>query len=333
MPGAGEAAARRAARFGTVDYVDGTVTRLGWADLPGSLRSAAESALGAGVIADATQSGGFSPGLASRLVLADGRRVFAKAVSAARNPQSLDLYRREISVMRTLPAAAPAPQLQWSYDDGYWVMLVLDDVDGQMPIIPWRPDQLSLVLPALGHLAAALTPAPAGTTPIGMDLAGNFSSWCAIAGDPELAGRLGSWEAAHLADLVRLESGWAEGAQGGTLLHADLRADNLLLTAEGSVMVVDWPYAVAGAAWVDGLLFLISAAADGGTDPQREWSRYGPSQDADPAAVDTVLAAAAGDFTYQSLLPAPQNVPLLREHQRAKAVAAVAWLRARLMSR
>ena len=123
MPGAGEAAARRAARFGTVDYVDGTVTRLGWADLPGSLRSAAESALGAGVIADATQSGGFSPGLASRLVLADGRRVFAKAVSAARNPQSLDLYRREISVMRTLPAAAPAPQLQWSYEDGYWVML------------------------------------------------------------------------------------------------------------------------------------------------------------------------------------------------------------------
>ena len=86
--------------------VSGIVARLGWADLPGRVRVAAESALGAAVVADAPQSGGFSPGLASRLVLADGRRVFAKAISAQRNPRSPGLYRREIEVMKALPGLA-----------------------------------------------------------------------------------------------------------------------------------------------------------------------------------------------------------------------------------
>jgi thiamine kinase-like enzyme len=52
---------------------------------------------------------------------------------------------------------------------------------------------------------------------------------------------------------VAPESQWGEAWRGQTLLHADLCADNLLLTSDG-VVVVDWPYAVTGAPWVDGLL-------------------------------------------------------------------------------
>jgi len=282
------------------------------------------------VVADAPQSGGFSPGLASRLTLADGRRVFTKAISAGRNPRSPGLYRREIEVMKAIPEAAPVQRIQWSYDDRDWVMLVLDDVDGVMPAIPWHRDELARVMSALEQLAVALTPAPADALPITVDLADNFRSWHVIREDPVLAGQLGDWEHAHLADLASLESGWAAAAHGNTLLHADLRADNLLLTPDGRVIVIDWPYAVSGAEWVDALLFLISAAADGGTDPEAAWSAYGPAQQAEPGAVNTVLAAAAGDFTCRSLLPAPQNLPALREHQRAKGAAAVRWLRSRL---
>ena len=291
---------------------------------------AAEAALGAGVVADVPQSGGFSPGLASRLVLADGSRVFAKAVCAERNPRSPGLYRREIEVLKAIPAAAPVPRLQWAYDDGDWVVLVLDDVDGVMPAVPWRRDDLARVMTSLEELAVTLTPAPAGTVSIAVDLAGNFRSWQAIADDPVLAGRLGGWERLHLPALAGLESGWAAAAQGGTLLHADLRADNLLLTRDGGVMVVDWPYAVSGASWVDALLFLVSAAADGGADPEEAWRGFGPGRQAEPGAVNAVLAAAAGDFTCQSLLPAPLNIPSLRGHQRAKGDAAVRWLRSRV---
>jgi len=244
--------------------MNGTITRLRWAEVPCQVRAAAESALGAAVTADAPQAGGFSPGLASRLTLADGRRVFAKAVSGGQNPRSPGLYRRETEVARALPERVPAPRLRWSYDDGDWVMLVFDDVDGVMPATPWRQEEFSRVMAALERLAEVLTPAPAGAVPIAGDLAENFRSWRVIAADPALAGRLDGWERANLPRLADLESRWQVAARG------------------------------------------------------------------DPAAADAVLAAAAGDFTLQSLLPPPPNLPSLRGHQRRKAAAATGWLRSRV---
>ena len=126
--------------------------RLRWDELPETARAAAESALGAGVASDVTQVGGFSPGLASRLVLDDGRRVFAKAINTARNPRSPGLYRREIEVMTALPESVPAPRLRWSFDDGDWVLLILDDIEGEMPAQPWDPGQFARVLAALEQL-------------------------------------------------------------------------------------------------------------------------------------------------------------------------------------
>src|SRR6266568_5791148 len=242
-------------------------SRLRWGDLPETVRASATSALGAGVTSDLPQTGGFSPGLASRLVLDDGQRVFAKAINTARNPRSPGLYRREIKVMAALPALVPAPRLRWSYDDGDWVMLVLDDVEGTMPTQPWDRHEFALVWTALEHLSETLTPAPIAAVSIVDDLAENFRSWHTITADPALAARLDPWAQQNLARLVELESGWAAAARGQTLLHADLRADNLLITRDNRVMVVDWPYAVIGATWVDGVLFLPSVAATSSIDP------------------------------------------------------------------
>ena len=305
-------------------------SRLGWAQLPERVRVAAQGALGALVVGDVTQAGGFSPGLASRLVLDDGRRVFAKAINGDRSPRSPGLYRREIEVMAALPTTVPAPRLRWSYDDGDWVMLILDDVEGRMPAQPWDPVELSRVLSVLQQLANTLTPAPIAAMSIVDDLAENFRSWSTIAGQPELAEQLDGWARANLQRLVALEAGWAAGARGETLLHADLRADNLLLTEDRRVMVVDWPYAVTGALWVDVLLFLPSVAAAGGVDVEQVWRAFEPARDADVEAVNAVLAAVAGDFLYQSLQPAPANLPTLRAHQRQKGVAALSWLRSRI---
>jgi hypothetical protein len=311
--------------------------RLRWSQLPPRVCAAAEAALGASVVGEVVQSGGFSPGLASRLVLGDGRRVFVKAISAERDPCAPGLYRREIEVMAALaavPAALPVPSLQWSFDDGDWVLLVLDDVEGRMPAEPWRPAELARVLVALERLASALTPAPIAAISIVDDLADNYASWRAIAADPGLQERLDPESRAVLPRLVELECRWGAAACGGTLLHADLRADNVLLTEsltgeDPGVVVVDWPYAVTGAPWIDGLLLLVSAAASSGVDPEPLWRDFGPAAGANPAGVDAVLAAAAGDWHYQAMLPAPRNLPTLREHQRAKGGAALTWLRSR----
>lgn len=166
--------------------------------------------------------------------------------------------------------------------------------------------------------------------PIGADLAENFRSWRVLSEAEGVLGRLDPWAQVNLERLVELESGWAEAAHGETLCHADLRADNLLLTPDGGVMVIDWPYAVSAARWMDALLFLPSVAATSEIDPEQAWGTFRPAAAADPDAVTAVLAAVAGDFVYQSLLPAPANLPTLRAHQREKGAAALAWLRQRL---
>ena len=54
--------------------------RIPWDELSSALRAEIERRLGSAVAAARTQTGGFSPGVAARLELTDGRRAFVKAV-------------------------------------------------------------------------------------------------------------------------------------------------------------------------------------------------------------------------------------------------------------
>ena len=58
--------------------------RIGWADLPERVRDEVQAIIGGEVVSAVSQSGGFSPGTADRVVTTNGRRAFVKAVSPAR---------------------------------------------------------------------------------------------------------------------------------------------------------------------------------------------------------------------------------------------------------
>jgi hypothetical protein len=60
-------------------------------DVPAAVRHAIEQRVGGSVMQASTQPGGFSPGLAARLRLHDGRRFFVKAVSEMANPDTPDI--------------------------------------------------------------------------------------------------------------------------------------------------------------------------------------------------------------------------------------------------
>ena len=94
--------------------------------------------------------------------------------------------------------------------------------------------------------------------------------------------------------------------EGSTLLHLGLRADNLPLTST-RVVAVDWPYAAAGAAWVDLLLLLPSVAMQGGPDPEPTFATHPVAAGADPRAVTTALAF-AGFLAEGSRLPPPPGL-------------------------
>jgi aminoglycoside phosphotransferase len=244
--------------------------RLGLDEVPERVRRAIEEILGAPVVAAHSQPGGFSPGLAARLVLTDGRRAFAKAVGSERNPDAPGMHRREVENLAGLPDDLPVPRLLGSYDDGDWVALVVEDVDGVMPAEPWRPAELARVVEAMAELADRLTPSPIEGLPVAVLDEAGFRGWRTLAADPDAAAPLGPAVRARLDELAAIEATWTAAAEGDALVHGDLRADNILLTPD-RVVFVDWPHARIGAPWLY-LLFLLPSAAATGTDPEEAWA-------------------------------------------------------------
>src|SRR5262249_44623624 len=139
--------------------------RVHWQSVPLAVRAGIEAICGSPVMDARSQPGGFSPGVAARLECADGTRRFVKAVSAEANPHSPSMHRREAEVLPGLApllAAAdlPVPRLHGVFEAGPWIALVLDDVAGRQPEVPWDRAELRRVLAAIDKLAEALTPSP-----------------------------------------------------------------------------------------------------------------------------------------------------------------------------
>ncbi len=302
--------------------------RLGWDELPHHIRAEIEAWLGEPVARATTMSGGFSPGLAARLVTASGRRVFAKAVCSEPNPVAPTIHRREIMVASRLPAVAPTPRLLWSLDEGGdgWVVLVFEDVEGRQPAQPWIAGELDGVIAALNRLTADLTPSPVPPAEIG-----DVSSFGPLVGgnwfrlkfdDPT---GVDPWVHRHLDRLIEAEERVGEVSRGETLLHLDLRGDNMLLTESG-VVIVDWPHARVGAAWIDAVGFAPSVAMEGGPEPEDLIARLDAPRLADPEHHTLGIIEIAGYFTHQGSLPPLEGLPGLREFQEAQGAVARRWI-------
>ena len=312
-------------------------SRLGWADLPRPVRARIAGLAGAQVVTETSATSGFSPGYAALLELGDGTQVFVKAVSPEQNADSPDLARAEARVASLLPDAVPAPRLLWSDDEDGWVLLGFEPVLGRSPEQPWDGDELALVLGALDDLARAGTPSPAGLPPLADHLGEIATSWSRLAADPAALARAvtatgehGAWLAEHVDDLVAWSAGAPAAGVGTTLVHGDLRADNVMIDAEvpGRVWLIDWPHANGdGAPWFDLLAMLPSVAMQGGGDPAQLFWSHPTAADADPTAVRAVLAAVTGYFVHACVQDAPRGIANLRSFQLAQGLAALGWLR------
>ena len=304
--------------------------RLPWSDIPAPLRAAVEDQLGARVVQAVTQPGGFSPGVAARLRLDDGRRAFVKAVGDI-NPESPDIHRAEARIAAALPASAPAPRLLGTIDTAGWVILILEDIEGRTPAQPWQQAELDRVLVAMTGLAATLTPSPVQAPPAGTRYNHLGQGWQLFGSAPDgarLASALDPWAARNLSSCAALERDWADAVRGDCLAHGDTRADNVLLTAN-RVVFVDWPWACLAPPWFDLVGMLPSVAMQGGGDAEQILARHPLGRAADPAAVTVMVAALAGLFLWLCGQPDPPGLPTLRAFQRAQGMVALDWLKRR----
>ena len=297
--------------------------RIRWTDLPGYVRAAVEGILHSPVVTALPQAGGFSPGTADRVVTANGERAFVKAVGTELNSRSVEMARAEAHITAHLPEGAPTPRMLGSFDDGDWVALVLEDVDGRHPRTPWQRDELDATAAALRTLAETLTPSPVPDVPDAADtIGGDFAGWGNIAVQP--VDDLDPWAATHLGALQAAAArGRAALTGGDTLAHCDVRADNILIRPDGGIVFVDWPWGCIGPAWLDTVLLAVNVIVHGG-DGDRLLTGIDPQQ------VTDVVAGFAGFFLDTGRRPAPPGLPTVRAFQRAQGAALLPWLRDRM---
>jgi hypothetical protein len=301
--------------------------RITWAQVPAEVVAAIEDMLRGRVVGAASQPGGFSEGLAARVRLADGRRAFIKAANSLMAPGVAGFHRREIAIARRLPTRVPVPRLLDAYDDGTWVALLFEEINGTLPAQPWRRVEFDRVLAATTDLARALTPAPIDGTVLGPPRLGG---WLTLAADGPTGAltSLSPWAARHLDELAALENHAEQALAGETLLHGDLYPFNIMLTRE-RVVFVDWPHAWIGAAHCD-VLTLLSSASLSGIAPQPLAEQHPLTRNLDPEQINVFLAVHAGFLIRLAMRAGPTVDRNLLDMATTLGQASLSWLQSRL---
>lgn len=303
--------------------------RAAYEAMPERVRAWVERELGSAVVSAESQSGGFSPGAAARLVTADGTRAFVKAVGLELNPDSPGIHRAELAAMSALPETPSTPRLLAGYDDGDWVALLLEDIDGRQPHHPWTADDVEQVFGALGELSAALTPTPWAEAPPLAELDAPFlTSWSNLAAS--VPDDLDPWIRDHLDGLLELQDRAAVSTRGDVLTHWDVRADNVLITPASRVVFVDWAWACQAAGWVDTAVSALDLVISGSSvDADALLAKHRATAGTDPDDVTALIAAITGALVERSRTPAPPGLPTIREYQRNVSTALLEWTKRR----
>jgi aminoglycoside phosphotransferase (APT) family kinase protein len=264
-----------------------------------------------------SQGGGFTPGFASVLTCTDGSRHFVKAASTAAQRMFAQSYRVEAQKLTALPDTVPAPRLLWS-EDGDWVVLGLEYVESAAPRRPWRRAELDACLDALETVAEQLSPVPEDLSldPIEEELAAWPALWDEVRSTHDLR---------HADQAAALAASFVGAVGGETVVHTDIRDDNVLITADGRALFCDWNWPVVGADWLDSLILLIGPRGDGvdvdAVIAERRLLRGVPPDD-----VDRVLALLCGYFLKSADDPVPPTSPHIRQAQRWQGEVVWDWL-------
>jgi len=297
-----------------------TARRLEWPFLPPNLRAYIERKCGSTVLEAISQTSGFTPGFASVLVCADGSRHFVKAASVKAQRPFADSYREEARKLAALPASVPAPRLLWNLDDD-WVVLGIEYVAARAPRRPWGQSDLDALLDALETCADVLTPPPSAL--ILDDAADEFAPL--LDGWPAIRETRSDLDPDHLAETEALARRCVEVVAGDTLVHTDIRSDNVLIGPDGRALICDWNWPVRGCSWFDSFAALIGPRGEG-LDVNRVISERRLLRDVDPETFDLNLALYVGYFFAQATQPVPPTSPHLREHQRWQGEVCWEWL-------
>jgi Ser/Thr protein kinase RdoA (MazF antagonist) len=238
--------------------------RLRYADLPPAVHAWVQQQLSGPVTHVEDREGGFAPGCAAVVRTAE-RAAFCKATGSVPNAVALELYRGERARLAALPDHPSLPKPIAAADlvlaDQDWAVTLLPALPGEPPQHPWTEPVARLVLDRLADLQTTLTAAAGGSAAAALPgsdhLAAFFHPWSEVLEDPADPWRRDPWVRDRRGALEESSALLGAAVVGEVPVHADLRADNILVGrpagpgAEPPVWFVDWAAAVRAAPWVD----------------------------------------------------------------------------------
>jgi hypothetical protein len=236
------------------------------------------------------------------VVFADGTNAFLKC---GHIPPSPEWIRDEHALFQAV--SGPFMPNFLAFEDGDRPLLVLEDLMPAYWPPPWRESDVDLVLEALAEVAEVR---------VELRRVESFLSngWHDVVADPapflSTGLRDSQWLERMLPALVA--AGDAAPLHGDSLLHADVRSDNLCVKG-GRCVLVDWNHAAIGNPALDVAVWLPSLVLEHGPRPDR----FG---------VDELAPFVAGFFAARAGLPKPAGAPRVREFQRAQAEVALDWV-------
>jgi hypothetical protein len=315
-----------------------------WENVPSSLRAKIEACIGEPVRAADIVWGGFGPSATFVLTGESGARYFCKGTHPGQTPQGHAALLRERYNYEHFPEIeAFGPRYIGGVDDGDWHMAVLDYVPRAQNVPPWVGDlaDRTIALVARFHKASPER-AARKLTPV-QDLVGFnpfrvTEGWVSLAKIPEHQAQFAALfvdeDAAHLWLTANGEPLAGMEARAETIggprswLHLDIRSDNLVFAADGSVKLVDWPIFAYGPSLLDIAFFLPSLAGEGGpacAESLRLYEREA-GKAFDPEDVALAAVTVAGFFAARAGAPEIPVLPRLRWVQKLQLFPALDWI-------
>lgn len=244
--------------------------------------------------------------------LGNGRSAFVKI---AAYDYTAGWLRDEFRIYSALDGQPFLPRLIGWDDDGLAPVLALEDLSGATWPPPWDVARIDAVLASLASVHASQPPEgvpPAVESQFGQD------GWSAVIADPEPFLSLGLCSPDWLDHLPTLAAASANAEiDGNSLLHFDVRSDNLCLQ-EGTAVLVDWNGACVGNPVLDTASWLPSLEAEGGPAPHVILPDETPG-------VPAIASLLAGYFCARAGLPAIPQAPHARPLQLMQSKTALPW--------
>lgn len=258
-------------------------------------------------------TGGHTPARRWIVALDDGRSVFAKVATDAMTASWL---REEHLAYSLLRGASFMPAYVGFADDGDAPVLALEDLSAAAWPPPWDPERVASVVECIASVAA--TTAPADLPRVADVHLGLRDGWAEVEDEPKAFLALGlcspAWLEAHIETLRSAAE--AAPLDGATLLHFDVRSDNLCFREDGSAVLVDWNWTSVGNPAIDVAFWLPSLEAEGGPRPEAV------APDVPPGLV----ACWAGFLCSHAARPAIPTAPHVRRTQLRQARTALPWV-------